>query len=125
MGLNIDLEGEFLGKRETLIETKYLGNEPKLNGTTGEAFYDAPNGTWKYRPYKQDLTFHKVSATDLDCANDSGWVKGEYTGTKEINREGKATWNESTEMWDYKPKGFPRVIQIPENDFVMGRDEDY
>lgn len=109
--------------RESLIETKYVGSNPDLKKTTGEAFLDVPNNQWKYRPFGTKKWL-KVAAKELDCANDSGWVRGEYSGPKSIGREGKAYWSELEDTWVYKPKGGQKTFVIPEGEFKIIRDKD-
>lgn len=125
MGLKIAETANRREQRESFIETSYLGKEPNLFATQGEAFYDLLTSSWKYRPFNQGVEFFKVAANELSCANDSGWVKGEYLGAKNLTKIGKASWNEVAECWDYKPKGAQKTVQIPEGEFKMVRDEDY
>jgi hypothetical protein len=124
MAFDVEELAEVTAQRENLIETKYLGKEPKLKGTTGEAYLDLGSNQWKYRPFKQTVKFYNVAAKELDCANDSGWVKGEYFGPRPIGLEGKAYWSEGEDAWVYKPKGQQRTFVIPEKEFKMRRDED-
>lgn len=124
MSITVAEMSENRGEREALIETKYVGSNPSFKGTTGEAYLDIPNNQWKYRPYKSTVKFHNVEAKEIDCANDSGWVKGEYLGSRAIPKFGKATWDEGEDAWVYKPKGLQRTFIIPEEQFKMQRDED-
>ena len=112
-------------QRENFIETKYIGKDETLRGKLGEAFLDLTSNQWKFRPYKDKPTFINVDAKDLDCANDSGWVRGIYLGLKAVPKIGKAYWSESEDAWVYKPKGLQRTIVVQEADFQMERDEDY
>lgn len=122
-------------KRENLIETAYVGSYEPFVGTKGEAYFNLASNSWHYRPFKNKVVkefgqdkagfFLEVSANDIDCANDSGWVKGEYLGDKPIHKFGKAVWSEVNEGWLYIPKGVKRQYAIPENQFKIIRDEDY
>lgn len=124
MGIKMAETANARNQRESFIETEYLGT--KLNiGYRGEAFYDTLTSSWKYRPFGEGVEFFTVTANELSCANDGGWLKGEYTGAKNLTKFGKATWNESADCWDYKPKGSQKVVQIPEGEFIISRDEDY
>ena len=114
---------EFRQAKENLIETEYLGDARDFCDTRGEAFYDVKINKWKFRPFGDEM-FHIVDPDELDCANDSGYLKGEYVGAKSIKREGKASWDEERELWGYIPKGTKRVFYIPEEDFKIRRDED-
>jgi hypothetical protein len=123
MGIKQSEMSEFRGIKESLIETRYIGSNNKLKGM-GEAYLDVPNNQWKYRPYKSTVTFHDVEASEIECASDKGWVKGNYIGLKVIGKLGKASWNEVEDCWVYKPKGQQRTYLIPEGEFQMVRDVD-
>lgn len=123
MGIQIAETAERTEQRENLIETSYIGDHPSFTGTNGEAYFDIHSSNWMYRPLN-GLEFEKVEGEDLDCV-DSGWVNGTYTGERKLNTEGKARWSEEREMWEYKPKGFPRMVFIGEGEFTISRDEDF
>jgi hypothetical protein len=127
MAITMAETAEVKEQRENLIETKYVGDYERFKGTEGEAFYNVISNSWHYRPYKnkEDKFFIEVKGEDLDCANDSGWVNVLYKGDRNIKAEGKARWSEEKDAWEYKPKGFPRLLTIPENDITIVRDKDY
>lgn len=123
MGINVEEKSNCIAPKEDLIETKYIGTDPTLKKTIGQAFLDIPNNQWNYRPFGT-FKFVKVAARALDCANDSGWVNGSYLGAKNISKVGKAYWSEQEDAWVYKPKGQQKTFVIPDNEFKMVRDRD-
>lgn len=124
MGIKVD-DLSLIQAQSSFIETKYIGKDERFKKTIGEAYLDLPNNQWKYRPYKSTVNFHNVDAKDIDCANDKGWVRGEYKGKNvNIKKEGKAYWIEGKEVWVYKPKGLQKTFEIQDYEFKMLRDLD-
>lgn len=109
-----------VARKESLIETNYVGKNTDLRGSFGEAYYDIPNGRWNYRPNGSDA-FVIVDSKELDCSNDDGWVRGIYGGAKYIPKTGKAYWDETEEIWIYKPNGKKETYKVREEDFKLTR----
>lgn len=109
-----------LARKESLIETDYVGSNADLRGSFGEAYYDLANSRWNYRPSGGEV-FYIVDSKELSCSNDDGWVKGIYSGAKFIPKTGKAYWDEKEELWVYKPNGKKELYKVREEDFKLTR----
>lgn len=101
---------EIFGKRadrETLIETKYIGDKEELKGTEGEAWLDVKNNQWYYKPFNSDEPDgYRVHGYNLSCNDTNGWIKCEYVGTNtHAGKFGKASFDEKENVWIYRPKG--------------------
>ena len=126
MALQIEELGNVQATKEQLVETSYISNHPTLIGTSGHAYYKKSGNFWAYRP-AEGKTFYKIkNPLDLDCNVEYSWIKCSYIGMNPaIPKEGKASFNEDINAWEYRPKG-KQDVYIVKNDssFKFKRDED-
>lgn len=105
--LNIEIADERTARRETFIETDYIGSVRELLGTSGVCYLHLKDGQWMYRPEGADEDdWYRVKGVNLSCNNENGWIKCDYLGKNGLfGATGKAFFNEVENVWFYKPKG--------------------
>lgn len=124
MTLKLEEFSETRAVRETLIETRYLGDVEGLKGTSGGASYDLKNSQWYYKPEGAE-EFYKVNGEDLSCNEEKGWMRCTYAGVNpRIGKEGRAYFSEDDNSWMFKPTGSKELFRVGEGSLTFIRDKD-
>jgi hypothetical protein len=119
--MQVETYSENRAQAGDFITTKYCGKDVRYINTSGEAYFR--NDQWYYRPFNEEgIEFVVVKPKELECASDKGWLKGDYVGTKDLPKKGKAYWVDG--CWNYKPNGTQKEYRIPEGKFIPVRDLD-
>jgi hypothetical protein len=126
MTINMEEFSETRAIKEDLIETSYIGSNPTLVGTNGEAYYDLKNQQWFYRITGTE-DFFRVHAKSLECNNEKGLMRCEYVGLNKLaSGDGKAFFDEDENIWMFKPTNGKELFRVKnEKSLKFRRDEEF
>ncbi len=126
--MEVESYEEVRATKETLVATKYRGNNSEIKGTDGVAYLNLKDGQWMYRANGADEDdWYRVDGKNLSCNEDNGFLKCEYTGSNKLfglSVIGKASFDETENVWIFKPHGAKETFRVGENSLKFIRDKD-